>query len=78
MFKLRFKVILALLLIDGVLIEIHASYNDAVGRSNVVMPGAKILRLPQAAHRFPVSELPMIQQFDGMVMTTGSIVFSEN
>lgn len=71
----RFKWLCILLLLNGVLIEINHAYKQAMGFSNIVMPGAPLLRLPKAFHNSPLAEMPAVREFDRMTLTSGTVIF---
>ena len=75
MFGSSFKTIFGLVLVLGVIIEIDNAYKHAMDISNIVMPAAPLLQLPEAAHNLPFAETPFVQQFDGMLLTSGTVIF---
>lgn len=70
-----FKAWIALLLILGVLVEINHAYRQAMGMATTVMPAVEVLRLPRQMRHSPFAEMPIVEEFDGMTMTTGTIMF---
>ena len=69
------KWVFILLILNGVLIEIDNAYKHAMDISNIVMPSAPLLKLPKAFQDSPLAETPMVKQFDGMTMTSGTVAF---
>lgn len=77
MSKSSFSTIFLLLLLNGVLIEMHHAYQSAHGLPDIVMPAASLVRLPKSLHNSSVSEVPLIHEFDKMSMATAAIIFSD-
>ena len=75
MFGSRFKWLVVLVIANGILIEVDNAYKQAMDISNIVMPSAPLLKLPKAFQNSPLAETPMVQQFDGMLLTSGTIMF---
>lgn len=73
MFGSRFKWLLVHLLLLGVVVEINASYRRAIGVSEIPMPGVKVLTIPEA-FQDTITEVPLVRAFDGMTLTTGTVV----
>lgn len=75
MLKSRFKWVVVLLLLNGVIIELDNAYKQAMGISNIVMPNAPLLHLPREVHNSRVTEHPVFRNFDGMTLTSGTVIF---
>ncbi len=61
------------LAILGVVVEINTAYKRAIGLPVEAMGGVPIQRIPRA-FRDSLTEIPMVRQFDGMTMTSGTMV----
>ena len=75
MFGSCFKWLVLLVMVNGVLIEIDHAYKQAMSLPDIVMPTAPFLRLPEAFHNSPMAEHPLVHEFDGMTMTSGTIMW---
>lgn len=75
--KSRCNWLVLLLLVNGMLIEVNNAYKQAMDISNIVMPAAPILHLPRAWHHAPLSEMPMVHQFDRMTLTSEDMAWSD-
>ena len=78
MFGSRFKWVVILLLVNGVLLEVDHAYKISMHRDSFVMPIPSNLRLPKQFHNSPLAETPFVQSYDGMLMTSGTVIFEDN
>ena len=75
MFGSRFKWLVVLVIVNGLLIETDNAYKQAMDISNIVLPATKLLKLPKTFHNSPLAETPLVKVFDGMTMSSGTVMF---
>lgn len=78
MFGSRFKWLVVLIIINGILIETDHAYKQAMDISNIILPSAPLLKLPEAAHNTPLSNTPLVKHFDSMTVTSGTVEFLDS
>ena len=74
MLRSPFKWLVVLLLTNGVLLEINHAYKQAMAIPNWPMPNTKILKVPEGFHHSPFAETPFVRQFDGMTISSGTVM----
>ena len=71
------KWLMVSVLVFGMVVEVNTAYKRAIGLPVEAMGGVPIQRIPRQFHN-TLTEIPFIDAYDGMTLTSGTIVaFSE-